>query len=117
MPVTIVDKILEFFLGSRHEREMKRLAPRVASINAFEATLTALSDDELRNRLLAIRDQVRNATAELPEDAIERRRHVQAVLDASGWNITKAARILDVDRVTLYNKIRKYDLKKPDSGG
>jgi preprotein translocase subunit SecA len=81
MPVTIVDKVLEFFLGSRHEREMKRLAPRVASINAFEATLTALSDDELRARLLAIRDQVRSATAELPEDAIERRRHVQAVLD------------------------------------
>jgi preprotein translocase subunit SecA len=81
MPVTIVDKILEFFLGSRHEREMKRLAPRVASINAFEATLTALSDDELRTRLLAIRDTVRERTAELPEDAIERRRHVQAVLD------------------------------------
>ena len=30
-----------------------------------------------------------------------------------GWNITRAARILDVDRVTLYNKIRKYELKKP----
>ena len=42
--------------------------------------------------------------------------HVQQVLDASSWNITKAARILDVDRVTLYNKIRKYDLKKPGSG-
>ena len=45
------------------------------------------------------------------------RAHVQTVLDASGWNITKAARILDVDRVTLYNKIKKYDLKKPDIGG
>jgi DNA-binding NtrC family response regulator len=44
------------------------------------------------------------------------RAHVQAVLDSSGWNITKAARILDVDRVTLYNKIKKYDLKKPDNG-
>ena len=44
------------------------------------------------------------------------RAHVQAVLDASGWNITRAARTLDVDRVTLYNKIKKYDLKKPDRG-
>jgi transcriptional regulator of acetoin/glycerol metabolism len=42
---------------------------------------------------------------------------VQAVLDASGWNITRAARILDVDRVTLYNKIKKYELKKPESAG
>jgi transcriptional regulator of acetoin/glycerol metabolism len=39
------------------------------------------------------------------------------VLGSAGWNITRAARILDVDRVTLYNKIRKYDLKKPDNGG
>ncbi len=45
------------------------------------------------------------------------RAHVQAVLEANGWNITRAARILDVDRVTLYNKIRKYELKKPEDGG
>jgi DNA-binding NtrC family response regulator len=42
--------------------------------------------------------------------------HIQSVLDAAGWNITRAARTLDVDRVTLYNKIRKYELKKPDDG-
>jgi len=45
------------------------------------------------------------------------RAHVQSVLEATGWNITRAARILDVDRVTLYNKIRRYELKKPDDGG
>jgi two-component system, NtrC family, response regulator HydG len=44
------------------------------------------------------------------------RSHVQSVLEASGWNITRAARVLDVDRVTLYNKIRKYELRKPDDG-
>ncbi len=43
--------------------------------------------------------------------------HVQAVLDAQRWNISRAARVLDVDRVTLYNKIRKYDLKKPADAG
>jgi DNA-binding NtrC family response regulator len=44
------------------------------------------------------------------------RAHIQSVLDSAGWNITRAARILDVDRVTLYNKIRKYELKKPGNG-
>ncbi len=43
--------------------------------------------------------------------------HVRAVLDAQGWNITRAARILDIDRVTLYHKIRKYELQKPADGG
>jgi DNA-binding NtrC family response regulator len=42
--------------------------------------------------------------------------HIQAVLDSTGGNISRAARILEVDRVTLYNKIRKYDLKRPSHG-
>ncbi len=43
--------------------------------------------------------------------------HVRAVLETNGWNITRAARVLDVDRVTLYNKIRRYELKRPANGG
>jgi transcriptional regulator of acetoin/glycerol metabolism len=42
--------------------------------------------------------------------------HVRAVLDSQDWNISRAARILEVDRVTLYNKIKRYGLKKPDDG-
>ena len=39
--------------------------------------------------------------------------HVVAALEAAGWNITKAARVLDIDRVTLYSKIRKYEIQRP----
>ena len=42
--------------------------------------------------------------------------HILAVLTANAWNITRSARILEVDRVTLYNKIRRYDLKRPGDG-
>ncbi len=42
------------------------------------------------------------------------RAHVEAVLAAQHWNVSRAARVLEVDRVTLYNKIRKYGLKRPD---
>jgi DNA-binding NtrC family response regulator len=42
--------------------------------------------------------------------------HVQTVLDVQGWNITRAARVLGVDRVTLYSKIKRYGLKKPENG-
>jgi DNA-binding NtrC family response regulator len=44
------------------------------------------------------------------------RAHIQSVLDASDWNISRAARILDVDRATLYSKIRRYELEKPVHG-
>lgn len=40
------------------------------------------------------------------------RRHIEAILQETGWNITRSAAILDIDRVTLYNKIQKYGLKR-----
>jgi len=39
--------------------------------------------------------------------------HIQAVLAETEWNISQAARILDIDRVTLYNKIRRFGLQRP----
>jgi two-component system, NtrC family, response regulator AtoC len=39
------------------------------------------------------------------------RRHIAAVLEQTGGNVSQSARILDIDRVTLYNKIRKYGLR------
>jgi DNA-binding NtrC family response regulator len=38
--------------------------------------------------------------------------HVTRILDKAGWNITRAAETLGIDRVTLYNKIKKYGLRK-----
>ncbi|MCX6553201.1 MAG: sigma-54 dependent transcriptional regulator [Acidobacteria bacterium] len=44
-------------------------------------------------------------------DEVERR-HITAVLQHAGGNVTQAARTLDIDRVTLYNKIKKYGLRR-----
>jgi transcriptional regulator with PAS, ATPase and Fis domain len=37
--------------------------------------------------------------------------HIFQILNKYKWNISHSAKALQVDRVTLYNKIRKYDLK------
>ncbi|MEA1877009.1 MAG: sigma-54 dependent transcriptional regulator [Bacteroidota bacterium] len=37
--------------------------------------------------------------------------HIQQVLKHHRWNISRTAKALKVDRVTLYNKIKKYNLK------
>ncbi len=42
--------------------------------------------------------------------------HIASVLDQNRWNISRSAEILQIDRVTLYNKIEKYGLKKPNAG-
>ena len=39
--------------------------------------------------------------------------HIQNVLEQNTWNISRSAEVLQIDRVTLYNKIHKYGLKKP----
>ncbi len=45
----------------------------------------------------------------LPLAEIEKR-HIQFALDKSGGNVSLAAQLLQVDRATVYNKIKKYGL-------
>jgi len=40
--------------------------------------------------------------------------HIQLILTKYHWNISRSAKALKVDRVTLYKKIKKYDLKSAD---
>ena len=39
-------------------------------------------------------------------------RHIEEILAETGWNISRSAAILDIDRVTLYHKIQKFGLKR-----
>jgi transcriptional regulator with PAS, ATPase and Fis domain len=39
------------------------------------------------------------------------RAQVRLILERTGWNVTRAAEVLQIDRVTLYNKIKKYNLR------
>jgi two-component system, NtrC family, response regulator AtoC len=43
--------------------------------------------------------------------------HVRLILGENHWNIVRSAQTLGIDRVTLYNKIRKYGLKKEGAAG
>jgi len=38
--------------------------------------------------------------------------HIHKVLQESEWNISRAARLLQIDRVTLYNKMKRYGLRR-----
>jgi preprotein translocase subunit SecA len=50
--------IVKKFIGSKNDREVKRLRPLVAKINAFEAELQSLSDDELRKKTAAWKEEL-----------------------------------------------------------
>jgi DNA-binding NtrC family response regulator len=38
--------------------------------------------------------------------------HIERILEETEWNISRAARELDIDRQTLYNKIEKYKITR-----
>jgi DNA-binding NtrC family response regulator len=67
---------------------------------------------------IRVRDlPMRVARAEGPSITTRRladmeRAHIAEVLHETDWNISRAAKLLDVDRGTLYNKIRKHGLAR-----
>ncbi|OGB96708.1 MAG: Fis family transcriptional regulator [candidate division NC10 bacterium RIFCSPLOWO2_12_FULL_66_18] len=42
------------------------------------------------------------------------RRHIEVTLKQHNWNITRAAKALGIDRVTLYNKIKRYQIREDE---
>jgi len=42
------------------------------------------------------------------------RRHIVAMLKQHTWNITRSAKALGIDRVTLYNKIKRYQIREDE---
>src|SRR5581483_5730792 len=54
----IVDKVVAKFIGTKHERDIKKLQPVIAAINAREANVQRLSDEELKARFRALKPAV-----------------------------------------------------------
>ena len=38
--------------------------------------------------------------------------HIAKILQANQWNVARSAKVLEIDRSTLYSKIKRYDLRK-----
>src|SRR6266850_981307 len=54
----ILDRVVARFIGTKHERDIKKLQPLIAEINAREAETQALSDEALKARFVELRAQV-----------------------------------------------------------
>ncbi len=79
--------------------------------NAIERAMVVGTPPAIRPEDLPLRKPIRS---DVPSDqslAEMEKRHIAAVLERAGGNVTQAAEILKVDRVTVYNKIKKYGLR------
>src|ERR1017187_6562116 len=54
----MIGYIVKKFIGSKNDREGKRLRPLVPKINAFEAGLQKLPDDALRQKTAAWKEEI-----------------------------------------------------------
>ena len=53
----MIKYILTKFIGSKNDREIRRLRPLVARINALETELQKVSDDVLRQKTAAWKEE------------------------------------------------------------
>src|SRR5687768_4411948 len=61
-------QLLTKIVGTQNDRELKRLRPRVAEINAFDDRIKALSDEQLRDKTTEFR--TRHANGETLDDLL-----------------------------------------------
>src|SRR3954469_7145759 len=54
----MLDTLLAKVVGTQNERELKRLRPMVAQVNALEPSVRSLTDEELRRKTTAFRERV-----------------------------------------------------------
>jgi DNA-binding NtrC family response regulator len=80
--------------------------------NAIERAMVVGTPPEIRPEDLPLRKPLRIEGSPDQSLADMEKRHIAAVLERTGGNVTQAAEILKVDRVTVYNKIKKYGLRE-----
>ncbi len=54
----MVDRVVSRFIGTKHERDIKRLAPKIAAINELAGECERLSDSEIREKSAQLKAQV-----------------------------------------------------------
>ena len=82
--------------------------------NVLERGIVLATGSVLRpEHLGALGDGLPSDHKPLSLEQVERR-HIAEILRQAAGNVSQAARVLDIDRATLYTKIRKFDLRRED---
>ena len=83
--------------------------------NAVERAMVVAQEPELRDRDFAFKVASTNGNSSNAPTTLEdiEKNHILQVLERTNWNQTRAAEILDIDRVTLHHKVKKYGWSKP----
>ncbi len=70
---------------------------KTRTITPLDLPIVKVLENELKNKYCSLNDVEKH--------------HIFKILSETSWNISKCSAILGIDRSTLYNKIKRYDLK------
>src|SRR5436190_4824584 len=97
--------IVKKFIGSKNEREVKRLRPLVEQINALEAELQSLSDEALREKTATWKEELSKI-----EDKEELARRVNEILPEAFAVVKNACRRLWGKEITVREHPLKWEM-------
>ena len=89
-------------------RELENVIER--AIVVTKGTFIKAEDLHLSSQVIKGK-RAASASGDKTIKAVEKK-HIEKILKENNWNIQKSAEKLGIDRVTLYNKIKKYKLTK-----
>jgi preprotein translocase subunit SecA len=90
----LLDRVVATFIGTKHERDIKKLQPIVAAINAKESEMQALSDEALKTEFVRLRDEVQERLKDSDPTSSNYREVLQAALEpaiVSAFALTREA--------------------------
>src|SRR5882672_11385109 len=97
--------IVKKFIGSKNDREVKRLRPLVAKINALEMELQKASDDDLRKKTAAWKEELSKI-----EDNDELARRLNEILPEAFAVVKNACRRLCGTEITVREHPLKWEM-------
>jgi len=74
--------------------------------NAVERAMVVAQEPELREQDFIFKAAAANGSSKSLEEA--EKVHILRTLEACNWNQSRAAEVLEIDRVTLHHKLKKY---------
>jgi two-component system, NtrC family, response regulator HydG len=106
--------------GQQMNKKINRVAPEAMNLlqqqpwtgnvreleNAVERAMVVAQEPEIKAQDFAFKASVSNGSSKTLEEM--EKAHILRTLEQCHWNQSRAAEILDIDRVTLHHKLKKY---------
>src|SRR5512134_3600504 len=83
--------------------------------NVVERAMVVAKENVINGSDISLPDSATGASRKAKSLEEVEKEHIRLVLHENQWNIVRSALALGIDRVTLYNKIKKFELRKEET--